>query len=415
MARDTQKRKISFGQSLKFKTLRNVRECAVSFYREMVGGHHWPCAHTGTHNFAYLLPAPEAPVDDDVQILGKLRVGGNCRAASKQQDVWISSQSTLTEATKPMSNISGNAQVTLPTQAPTDGNKKKKKTKGVSWSLTKRDAATHAHTAPNHPHAPYVSIPAAIQPTPGPGPKDPPNLCVWVQKAHKTDPNLPHTLRLENEKAKWNHTLEGAECKTQSELFSLEHILNSSCDFMTPKTPKGTFVFRKNQRLQVAATLTLATFLLQDNWLAHRWHAGDIQIEVTRGSNDIVGVNPQNSFTMNQMMETRCKEKDPTSVTSSTLLSVGCALVQLSLRQTLEERRQDDERRPSQAETDLLTARNALYDVQGHSDKAYYDVARACLYWDETTNEGLDDEKFSREVFEKILAPMLELWESSKP
>ena len=200
----------------------------------------------------------------------------------------------------------------------------------------------------------------------------------------------------------------------QPELYSLEHILTSSCDFMTSKTPKGTFVFRKNQRLQVAATLTLAAFLFQDNWLAHRWHAGDIQIEVSRGSDNVVGVNPQKSFTVSQMKEIRSKEKDQTSVTSSTLLSVGCALVQLSLRQTLEERRQDDERRPSQAETDLLTARNALYDVQGHSDKAYYDVARACLYWDETNNEGLDDEEFSREVFERIVAPMLDLWHSSK-
>ena len=235
-----------------------------------------------------------------------------------------------------------------------------------------------------------------------------------MEKAHIVDPNLSHVLELRDAKGEWNHTLKGAESRVQPELYSLEHILTSSCDFMTSKTPKGTFVFRKNQRLQVAATLTLAAFLFQDNWLAHRWHAGDIQIEVSRGSDNVVGVNPQKSFTVSQMKEIRSKEKDPTSVTSSTLLSVGCALVQLSLRQTLEERRQDDERRPSQAETDLLTARNALYDVQGHSDKAYYDVARACLYWDETNNEGLDDEEFSREVFERIVAPMLDLWHSSK-
>ena len=410
VARDTQTRKISFGQSLRFKALRKARDCAVSLYRELVGGHHWPCAQTGAHNFAYLFPAPEASVDedDDEQVVAELRVGGKCRAASKKQDVWIRSRSSPNDVTTPM-NTSDNAQAALSSQPSTNA---KKKAKAVSFALRKKDPVPNPHSVSRQPHPPNISIPAVVQSPVTP--KDPTNLCIWVENAHVVDPSLSHILELRDPNGKWKHTLKGAGSKTRSELHTLEHILNSSCDFMTPKTPKGTFVFRKNQRLQLAATLTLAAFLFQDNWLAHRWHVGDIQIEVTRGSNDIVGVNPQNSFTVSQMKQIRSKDKDPTSVTSSTLLSVGCALVQLSLRQTLEERRQDDERRPSQAETDLLTARNALYDVQGHSDKAYYDVARACLYWDETTSEGLDDEDFSREVFGKIVAPMLELWQSSK-
>lgn len=404
VARDTQKRKLSLGQSQRFRALRKARDCAVSLYQELVGGHHWPCAQTGAHSFAYLLPAPETSVDEVEQIVAKLRVESKCRAASKKKDVWICSKSSLNEAITPMSSISGNAQAVTLSQPLTNG---KKKAKGVSFALRKKDTLANPHPVSKQPPPPIVSVPAAVQPLVTPN--GPTNLCIWVDKAHVVGQGLSQILELRDAKGKWNHTLEGDGSEKQSESYSLEHILDSSCDFMTPKTPKGTFVFRKNQRLQLAATLTLAAFLFQDNWLAHRWHAGDIQIEVTRGTKDVVGVDSRNSFTVSQTKEIRSKERDPASVTSSTLLSVGCALVQLSLRQTLEERRQDDERRPSQAETDLLTARNALYDVQGHSDKVYYDVARACLYWNETTSEGLDDEDFSREVFEKIVAPMLEL------
>ena len=410
VARDTQKRKISYGQSMGFKSLLKARDCAVSLYREIVGGHHWHCGQDSAHKFAYLLPAPQSSFDfdSDEQVVAEFCVASKCGAASKDRDVWISSQSTLVEATTQMSSIVTNAQAAADTQPPVNG---KKKTKGVSFAVPKKDPPFISDKFPKPPDNPSFALNA---------PKhiltmsqDAANLCVWVEKAHVVDPSLDYVLPLRDGQGKWNHTLRGAGSQAQSEVQSLENILRSSCDFMTPKTPKGTFAFRKNHRLQLAARLTLAAFILQDNWLADRWHIDDIQIEVSRDSNSII-IRPEKSFTISQMKAVRVKEKDPTSVTSSTLLSIGCALVQLSLRQTLEERRQDDEKRPSQAETDLLTARNALDDVQGHSDKAYYDVARACLYWDETTSDGLDDENFSREVFEKIVAPMLELWQSSK-
>ena len=150
VARDTQKRKISFGQSLRFRALRKARDCAVSLYRELVGGQHWPCAQTGAHSFAYLLPVPEGPIDEEEQLMAQLCVGGRCRAASSKPDVWINAQSIPTGVTTPMRSISGNAQTILSSQPPIDGKKKGKggqlwiKEKGSSFRPTYWLKATSA-------------------------------------------------------------------------------------------------------------------------------------------------------------------------------------------------------------------------------------------------------------------------------
>ena len=179
VARDTQKRKISFGQSLRFRALRKARDCAVSLYRELVGGQHWPCAQTGAHSFAYLLPVPEGPIDEEEQLMAQLCVGGRCRAASSKPDVWINAQSIPTGVTTPMRSISGNAQTILSSQPPIDG---KKKGKGVSFGLRKKDPHSDPHTGSKQPQPPKFPISAAIQ-SPVTS-KKLADLCLWVEKAH---------------------------------------------------------------------------------------------------------------------------------------------------------------------------------------------------------------------------------------
>lgn len=192
---------------------------------------------------------------------------------------------------------------------------------------------------------------------------------------------------------------------------SLDQILTKQVEGARAGTPTGGIIFTFSQRLYVAACLTLAMFVLQNNWLPDLWQSRHIHFEIERSGTQHGRVGERSAFVTNAVDEKRSPPGDLGLVTCSTLLSVGCALAELGLCQTLQERRRDDEKRPLQAEMDLLTARKALSEVQDRTGKIYCDIVRTCLEWVESNGNGLQDEEFQRDVFEKVVMPMVELYQ----
>jgi hypothetical protein len=211
----------------------------------------------------------------------------------------------------------------------------------------------------------------------------------------------------------WLHKLKFQEHRDVKPRWqSLDQILKNQVEIVRATTLVDGVIFTLPQRLYVAAYLTLATFVLQDSWLPQMWQSHHIYFEVKKDNIQHTRVGEQSVFVINNVDEKRSPPGDPGLVTCSTLLSVGCALAELELCQTLQERRRDDEERPLQVEMDLLTARKALPEVQDRTGKSYCNVVRACLEWVEKNGEDLQDEEFQRNVFEKVVMPMVELYQN---
>ena len=372
---------MSYTRSRSFRKLQEMRERAVSLYRAIMSVGYWDCAQLASHTIQYLLRDLGFSALDHEKPC-ELRLFGRCSQPDSSECQWLGTR------LDPVVKILAAPHVRPEPNSPTGPStcRPAKKRARVSWAGVGSSSEGHpAQTMPIRAQSrtQSVSTPAVTANVARTG------ICTWIERAHTLATDQIELLQLEDRRRGWGHEMKYYVKSTDTPTYrSLRQILQNSCEVVTKRTPPGAIVFRRRQRLQAAATLTLATFVLQENWLPYHWRLEDINFEVHGGQAAFETVNHHAAFLVNRVGEIRDVIKDPALITSPTLLSIGCALVELSLGQTLEDLKPENKTWSTEAEMYLETARNALYDVQGESDEPYYDVTRACLYWDEKHSTG---------------------------
>jgi hypothetical protein len=100
-------------------------------------------------------------------------------------------------------------------------------------------------------------------------------------------------------------------------------------------------------------------------------------------------------------------------IRSEVLFALGLTLTELCLGQTLTNLEEPCDVVPGDKELTMFnTAQRLLSHVFGEGGENYENVVYRCLYcpFDDIREWNFDNEEFQREVFEKIVAPLVKDW-----
>ena len=195
---------------------------------------------------------------------------------------------------------------------------------------------------------------------------------------------------------------------------SLEDLLASSFNPLGLHMARGGFVFKRRDRLFLAATLACSLLQFHGSWLKTQWGSRDILFAKTEDGNKAMLNHPYLSWHVLGKPEelnvsTQVNRATTALIRSEILFPLGLALVELSLCQTLSALRIPEDSDPIDAVANLKTASRLLHEcVYFESGARYGDAVDKCLFWSETRNTKFDDEEFQRTVFDTIVSPLLD-------
>lgn len=173
-------------------------------------------------------------------------------------------------------------------------------------------------------------------------------------------------------------------------------------------------VFRRRDRLRLAASLASSILQFHGSWLKAQWRTKDILLRTSESRNKA----PDSIYLAQQKPENADQSGTPASeqnnslsthlIRNEILFPLGLALVELSLGQTIASMRKPEDDDPVEAVANLKTAVRLLSDVLNESGMRYEEVVDKCLVWPGRKDTKFDDEDFQRTMFDSIISPLLE-------
>ncbi|KAJ6035932.1 hypothetical protein N7540_000211 [Penicillium herquei] len=192
------------------------------------------------------------------------------------------------------------------------------------------------------------------------------------------------------------------------EMKSLSELITDSTDFFKASA-SGHFLTQK-QRLRLSVNLACSVLQFHGSWLRTHWRAKDILFNTaTDIENPFVqwNIGKGDHLLGSHGGKGKGRASSPL-IQSEILLPLGLVLVELSLCQTLETLRSDEDRDLTESCTDLKTAARYIDLVAQQSGIEYKRVVKTCLFWPGDEELDLDSDEVQDDMFRQVISPLIE-------
>jgi hypothetical protein len=189
------------------------------------------------------------------------------------------------------------------------------------------------------------------------------------------------------------------------ETLSLEELLVPASPNVVPIQAYRGSKLNRRDRYRLAAILACGVLQLHGTWLKGYWKTRDILF-------------PKGELAARALLDSPYVPSlalsdgphEPNSAVPQlhrSCSSLGLALVELSLSQSIQNLRLPEDDDPVEPVARLKTASRHLEDVYHESGTTYGDVVKRCLFWPGDCDTELDNEEFHDAVFNTVVGPLI--------